>query len=102
MPEKLALSADQFAGSGSGSIVNAAGFIKANMPLSQGYTLSDEDSWAVAAYINSRERPQDPRFAGSVADTRKAHHDDEYDFYGKTIDGIVLGQNSPPSGKAPR
>lgn len=85
-------------GAGMSSVVNAAGFIKANMPLGQGDSLTDEEAWAVAAYIDSRERPQDPRFNGSVAETRKAHHDDEYDFYGRTVDGIVLGQNSPPSG----
>ncbi len=89
-------------GAGMSSITNAAGFIKANMPLSQGNTLSDEDSWAVAAYIDSRERPQDPRFAGSVAETRKAHHDEEDDLYGKTVAGVVLGQNSPPAGTVPR
>jgi thiosulfate dehydrogenase len=89
-------------GAGMSSVVNAAGFIKANMPFSQGNTLTDEDAWAVAAYINSRERPQDPRFKGSVAETRKAHHDDDYDFYGESVDGNVLGHNSPPFGTVPQ
>jgi len=85
-------------GAGMSSIANAAGFVKANMPLSQGNTLTDEDAWAVAAYLDSQERPQDPRFNGSVAETRKAHHDSPMDMYGKTVNGVVLGQNSPPAG----
>lgn len=89
-------------GAGMSLVTNAAGFIKANMPFSQGGTLNDEDAWAVAAYIDSRERPQDPRFNGSVAETRKAHHDSDYDFYGKAVEGRVLGENSPPSGTVSR
>ena len=85
-------------GAGMGSITNAAAFIKANMPLSQGNTLTDQEAWDVAAYIDSQERPQDPRFKGSVADTRKAHHDSPMDMYGQTVNGVLLGQNSPPSG----
>ena len=88
-------------GAGMSSVANAAGFIKANMPLGQGNTLSDEEAWSVAAFIDSRERPQDPRFEGSVDETRKAHHDDPLDFYGQTVDGVLLGQNAPPSGTVP-
>lgn len=85
-------------GAGMGSITNATGFIKANMPLSQGNTLSDQEAWDVATYIDSQERPQDPRFKGSVADTRKAHHDSPMDMYGTMVNGVLLGQNSSPSG----
>ena len=53
------------------SINNAAGFIKANMPFSQGNTLTDAEAWDVASYVDSQERPQDPRFNGSIAETRK-------------------------------
>ena len=42
-------------------IPTAAAFIKANMPLGQANTLSDQDAWDVAAYINSKPRPADPR-----------------------------------------
>ncbi len=87
-------------GAGMSSINNAAGFVKANMPLSQGNTLTDEEAWDVASYIDSQERPQDPRFQGSVAETRKQHHDSPMDMYGQTVNGIVLGQNSVPSGPA--
>lgn len=89
-------------GAGMSSVRNAAGFIKANMPLSQGDSLSDAEAWDVAAYIDSRERPQDPRFDGSVAGTRAAHHDSPFDFYGQTVDGVTLGENAPPSGTVPR
>jgi len=38
-----------------------AGFIKANMPLGEGWTLSDQEALDVAAYINLQLRPWDPR-----------------------------------------
>ncbi len=88
-------------GAGMSSIANAAGFIKANMPLGRGNTLTDQQAWDVAAFIDSRERPQDPRFAGSVAETRAKHHDSPFDLYGQTVDGVVLGEASPPSGTVP-
>jgi thiosulfate dehydrogenase len=88
-------------GAGMSSITNAAGFVKANMPLSQGNTLTDEEAWDVAAYLDSQERPQDPRFNGSVAETRKLHHNSPMDMYGQTVNGIVLGQNSPAAGPPP-
>ncbi|RXF75563.1 c-type cytochrome [Hansschlegelia zhihuaiae] len=89
-------------GAGMSVITNAAGFIKANMPLGLGGTLSDEDAWNVAAFVDSHERPQDPRFEGSVAETRKAHHDNPLDLYGTEIGGVTLGENSPPSGPQPK
>jgi thiosulfate dehydrogenase len=88
-------------GAGMSSIVNAAGFAEGNMPLGQGNTLTDEEAWNAATYLDSHERPQDPRFNGSVAETRKAHHDSPFDMYGQTVNGIVLGQQSPPSGPSP-
>ena len=89
-------------GAGMSSIKNAAGFIKANMPLGLGGTLSDEEAWNVAAYVNTHERPQDPRFNGSVAETRKAHHEGPFEFYGTVIDGKTLGENSPAFGTVPK
>ena len=38
-----------------------AGFIKANMPLGQEWTLSDQEALDLAAYINLQIRPWDPR-----------------------------------------
>ncbi len=86
-------------GAGMGNIKNAAAFIKANMPFSQASTLSDQDAWDVAAFIDSHERPQDPRFTGFVAETRKKFHDSATWMYGRTVNGAVLGDHSPPSGR---
>jgi thiosulfate dehydrogenase len=88
-------------GAGMGSIADAAGFVKANMPLGQGGSLSDADAWDVATYIDSQERPQDPRFNGSVAETRKTYHDSAMSMYGRIVNGILLGEHSPPSGILP-
>ena len=38
-----------------------AGFIKANMPLGQPWSLTDQEALDVAAYINQHIRPFDPR-----------------------------------------
>ncbi len=78
-------------GAGMSSIKNAAGFIQGNMPLSQGNTLTDQEAWDVARFMNSHERPQDPRFEGSVEDTKKKHHA-EGDLYGEVVNGIQLGK----------
>ena len=83
-------------GAGMGSIKNAAGFIKANMPFSQGNTLTDQQAWDVASFMDSHERPQDPRYAGSIAETRKKYHDSPNDMYGRTVNGQLLGQGSRP------
>ena len=38
----------------------AAAFIKSNMPRTQGWTLSDDDAYDVAAFINAQPRPDFP------------------------------------------
>lgn len=78
-------------GAGMHEIQNAAGFIKANMPLALGDTLTDQQAWDVASFMDSHERPQDPRFAGSVEATRAKYHDSPNSMYGKTVNGHVLG-----------
>jgi len=78
-------------GAGMHDIKNAAGFIKANMPLGLGGTLSDQDAWDVALFMDSHDRPQDPRFTKSVQETRKKYHDSPTSMYGKTVNGRVLG-----------
>ena len=80
-------------GAGMHQLDNAAGFIKANMPLGRGGSLSDQQSWDVAMYMNAQERPQDPRYTGNLAETRKQFHDDPNSLYGLEIDGRVLGSN---------
>jgi thiosulfate dehydrogenase len=78
-------------GAGMHDTKNAAAFIKANMPLGAGGTLSDQEAWDVAMFMDSHERPQDPRFTGSVDATRKQFHDEPTSMYGKTVNGHVLG-----------
>lgn len=78
-------------GAGMHQLANASGFIQANMPLGKGGTLSEQDAWDVAVFMNSHERPQDPRFKGSVAETRKKYHDTDDSLYGMTVNGHVLG-----------
>lgn len=79
-------------GAGMEQVNNAAGFIKANMPLGRGNTLSDQDAWDVAYYMDAHERPQDPRYKDSVAATRTAFHDTPDSLYGVTVNGQLLGQ----------
>ena len=78
-------------GAGMHQLGNAAGFIQANMPLGKGGTLTEQQAWDVAMFMNSHERPQDPRFSGSVAETRKKFHDSDDSMYGRTVNGHVLG-----------
>lgn len=75
----------------------AAAFIRANMPFGWAGSLSDQEAWDVAAYVNSRPRPQDPRFMGNVAETRARYHGD-FDYYGKVVDGVELGAPLPGDG----
>lgn len=51
------------AGAGMHRVQTAAAFIKANMPLGQGGTLTDQQAWDVAAFVNGHPRPADPRAA---------------------------------------
>lgn len=78
-------------GAGMGSIKNAAAFIHANMPFGAVGTLSVQQAWDVARYIDSQERPQDPRFTGNVAETRAKFHHSKYSMYGETVNGHLLG-----------
>lgn len=76
----------------------ASAFIKKNMPLGLRDTLNDQQAWDVAVYMNSHERPQDPRFNGDVAATAQAYHRGKFDMYGRVVNGAVLGTNAYPSG----
>ena len=77
-------------GAGMTGLASAAGFIKANMPYGEGNTLTDQQAWDVAAYVDSRERPRDPRQTGTVESARKQFHP-KGDYYGQEIDGKMLG-----------
>ena len=90
-------------GAGMHAVNTAAAYIKLNMPFGLASAakktawLSDQEAWDVAAYMNAQERPQDPRFTGSVAETRKKFHGSKFDYYGtlKKPDGKVLGDGAP-------
>lgn len=69
-------------GAGMHRVDTAAGFIKANMPYGRGGMLSDQESWDVAFYMNSHERPEDPRRKGSIAQTRDEFHQENC-LYGR-------------------
>jgi thiosulfate dehydrogenase len=88
-------------GAGMGRISNAAAFIKANMPFGLPGTLSDQQAWDVALYMNSHERPQDPRYAGSVARTRNEFHATEDSMYGREVASKVLGDTGAPKAFTP-
>lgn len=81
-------------GAGMHEIDKAARFIKANMPYSKHNVLTDQEAWDVATYINSFERPQDPRFNGSVEKTREQYHNTPHSLYGVKVNGHLLGQGS--------
>jgi len=81
-------------GAGMHKIDTAAAFIKHNMPLGMPDSLSDQEAWDVAAFMNSHERPQDPRHKGDLAATTKQFHGGKFDYYGtrKTAEGRLLGE----------
>ncbi len=78
-------------GAGMHQLDNAAAFIKANMPLSRGGSLSDQDAWDVAMFMDAHERPQDPRYKGNLAQTRKQYHNTPMSLYGTEVNGHLLG-----------
>lgn len=53
---------------GMARVTVAAAFIKANMPRTWGWVLSDDDAYDVAAYVNSQPRPD---FADKIRDWPK-------------------------------
>ena len=85
-------------GAGMHQVNNAAGFIHANMPLGKGGSLTEQQAWDVAYFMDAHERPQDPRFTKSVAETRKRYHDSPDSLYGEKVNGQLLGSH-PAGGK---
>jgi len=83
-------------GAGIARLFTLASFIKHNMPLGQPNTLTDQQAWDLAQYINSQERPQDPRYTGDIAETRRLYEATfhKHSLYGLEIDGRVLGDHS--------
>ncbi len=86
-------------GAGMGRYDNAARFIYANMPYGMSYSLTPQEAWDVAYFMDAHERPQDPRWQGSVAKTRARFHDTPFSLYGTRVNGRLLGDTGAP--KAP-
>lgn len=84
-------------GAGMASYNNAAKFIRANMSLGLSYSLSPHQAWDVAYFIDAQERPQDPRWLGSVKATRAKFHASRFSLYGRSIDGRLLGDTGAPA-----
>ncbi|GEM77779.1 c-type cytochrome [Vibrio superstes] len=85
-------------GAGMHRVNTAAYFIYENMPLGKSIQLTEQQAWDVAAFVNSHERPQDPRFKGDVkANAGKYHNHDG--FYGKSVNGKTMGDHAYPSGE---
>ncbi|HSH29559.1 MAG TPA: c-type cytochrome [Thiohalobacter sp.] len=81
-------------GAGMHRINTAAAFIRGNMPLGHPAALDLQQAWDAAAYINSHERPQDPRYQGDLAATSRQYHDHQC-YYGKRQNGNRLGEGAP-------
>ena len=82
-------------GAGMANVDTAAAFIKHNMPWGLTDALGDQEAWDIAVYVNSRDRPQDPRFTGEVAETRAKFHESRWSLYGLSVDGRILGEPAP-------
>lgn len=81
-------------GAGMTRVFTAASFIKNNMPLSKPGSLTDDEAWNVAWFVNSHERPQDPRYTGDAKATREQFIDfHKHTRYGTEMNGQVLGQH---------
>lgn len=83
-------------GAGISRLFTMASFIKHNMPLGQPNSLTEQQAWDLAQYIDSQERPQDPRYTGDIAETRALYeatfHKDT--LYGTEFEGRILGDHS--------
>jgi len=73
-----------------------AAFVKRNEPLGQRGTLSDQEAWDVAYYIDTQERPQDPRYTGDVKETRAKYEATfhKHTSYGVKVNGRLLGDHA--------
>lgn len=82
-------------GAGISRVFSLAAFAKHNMPLGKPRSLSDQEAWDVAVYINSRERPQDPRYTGDVRETRQMYLESFHKstLYGTEFEGRLLGDH---------
>lgn len=82
-------------GAGISRLFTLASFTKHNMPLGSPRTLTDQQAWDVAQYINSQERPQDPRYTGDAKETRELYLETfhKHSLYGTEFEGRILGDH---------
>jgi thiosulfate dehydrogenase len=81
-------------GAGMHRVNTAASFIYENMPFGKSIQLTAQEAWDVAAYVNSHERPQDPRYKGDVSKLMTKYHKHQ-GYYGQAVDGSpILGSDS--------
>lgn len=77
-------------GAGMHRVNTAANFIYENMPFGKSIALTNQQAWDVAAYVTSKERPQDPRLTNKgVVDLAKQYHQHQ-GYYGKAVDNCPL------------
>lgn len=89
-------------GAGIVRIFTAASYIQNNMPFGKPGSLSAEDAWQVANFINSHERPQDPRYTGDVKETREMYLNfHKFSNYGLEINDQLMG-NHNNTGERPK
>jgi thiosulfate dehydrogenase len=80
-------------GAGMHRVNTAANFIYENMPIAKGEQLSYQQAWDVATFMNSHERPQDPRFKGDLSETAKKYHNHQ-GYYGKVVNDKTVGSEA--------
>lgn len=82
-------------GAGITRLFSLAAFTKHNMPLGKPRSLTDQQAWDVAYYVDSQERPQDPRYTGDVRETRELYLDSFHKatLYGTEVGGRLLGDH---------
>lgn len=82
-------------GAGISRVYTLASFTRHNMPLGQPNTISEQDAWDIAQYVNSQERPQDVRYTGDIEETRQLYNDTFYkhSMYGQEYEGKILGDH---------
>jgi thiosulfate dehydrogenase len=85
-------------GAGMAQVDKAAAFIRANMPVGEAGSLTAQQAWDIAWYIDGQVRPQDPRFAGDLAATHAEHHNRPWSRYATAVTGRTLGDpaTTPP------
>lgn len=87
-------------GAGMSRMPNSANFVRTNMPLGQPDLLTDQQVWDVVQFMNSHDRPQDPRYTGDVQETRERHINfHSRSMYGLEVNGVILGDHDNTGSK---